>query len=132
VAVTYAFGGFYMDDDADIRTSLELAVRPDDAMIATHEMDFFSHRCYQSDLKLSHKQLRKRFGGDFRGVDRKLYRLTQWMFFAKRKHTFLKRVLDNIVEGIRMEYFGQHPYYVHPRDRQFRFVVCATGNTLFC
>jgi hypothetical protein len=53
--------------------------------------------------------------------------LTQYMFFSKSKHSLLKNILENIVEAIKLEYFGRHPFYFHARDPKWKYVICATG-----
>lgn len=125
VAVTYVFGGFYMDDDADIRHSLNDIISSNDSMIVPHELTFrrYNHQCYQNDFKLSYKALKNKYGAEIQEVRQ----VTQYMFFAKQRHTLLKKILENIVEGIKLEYFGRHPFFLHVKDQKWKYVVCATG-----
>eukprot|EP01039_Chlorochromonas_danica_P006269 gene6269-6911_t len=139
VAVVYAFGGFYIDDDAIMGESLETIVQPNDEMIVGRAKSLYPHTCYHKDFHLSKHALHRRFGGagggGGGGIDlNTIYggkTFIQWTFFAKPQHPVLKSILENMVEIIRQDYFQTPAVYLLHTEPRWKMVICATGPDLW-
>lgn len=127
-AVLWTYGGFYIDDDSDMKVPLDNMVEPLDEMIISFEKNGFDGDvCYIPKYHLSdwatfrnetHKARSQVFNGNV---------VPNWALAAAPGHPFLARTMKNIVEVLR------HEYLMDPvmRDLKFAFkwmsVMCATG-----
>jgi hypothetical protein len=144
VAVLYAFGGMYIDDDSfwdPAHTPLERFIGEKDALILATEPGAYRDNCYSDAhaFHLSTPALRNLsasvkgpgappfvFNDYWRGR-----RFAQFAFFSKPQHPVLGRILTNLVEQIRLEYAEQSPVFRRPGDQRWKIVVCATGPDLW-
>ena len=128
VAVLYAFGGMYIDDDAWWSKSLESFVGSNDALIVATEPGPYRDDCYRGDFHLSKPILETKanrtivYNDFWRGR-----RLAQFAFFSQPRHPVLGRFLINIVEQLRLEYMESSPVYRRGNDPRWKIIVCATG-----
>ena len=99
-AILYAFGGLYLDFDAQVTEPLDSFIYANDSFIYSYERssEGFVNR-YQNDYHLS------LIHGDSEG-GRNAYvpSLVQWMIIAKRRCVFIERTLRNIVELVGKEF----------------------------
>lgn len=106
-AALYAFGGVYMDDDADFKTPLDTIIQPLDSMILATEGNQYWNQCYVDNFFLSNNYMKTHYNTSivesfFNGKN-----LVNWGIFAQPRHPIVKQLLSNIVEIIRGEYFGK-------------------------
>lgn len=131
VAAVNAFGGLYLDDDSLLNANIESGIEPTDHMVICRERTIYSNTCYYKQYHLSETGMQQKYGSiDFS----QLYggrRFTQWAFFSKRDHPVLKRILTNIVENIRLQYYGRSPVYLLPTEPRWKPVVCTTGPNIW-
>ena len=128
VAVLYAFGGMYIDDDAYWSSSLDSFVGVNDSLILTTESGPYKDGCYRKDFHLSRpafdKTLNRSIVWDHYWKGR---RMAQFVFFAKPRNPVLGRFLENIVEQLRLEYMEQSPIYRRQGEPKWKVIVCTTG-----
>ena len=131
IAAVNAFGGLYLDDDSLLNPDMETGIEPTDQMILCREHSVYANSCYNKDYHLSDYAMIQKHGDiDFS----QLYggrRFTQWAFFSKRNHPLLKRLLGNIVENIRLQYYGKSPNILLSTEPRWKPVVCTTGPNMW-
>lgn len=142
VAVLYAFGGMYIDDDAfwdPARTSLENFVGEKDALILATEHGPYRDECYWDPSFHLSSAFLKNLSATTKGPQKPFVfndhwrgrRFSQFAFFSRPQHPVLGRILTNLVEQIRLEYTEQSAVYRRPGDQRWKIIVCATGPDLW-
>ncbi len=131
VAAVYAFGGLYMDDDSVVFHYLEDIVQPTDKLIIARERVPFNDHCYHKQFHLSGVAMKKKHHLDDLSHLYGNRRFLQWMFLAAPRHAVLRRILENMVEVIRLEYLGGFAMYRLPTEPTWKYIVCATGPDLW-
>lgn len=129
-AALYAFGGFYIDDDAYIETSIEDIVRPNDTIILAKEGLKYLE-CYDNSYHLSSGYLIKKYHiNSLKGDDKHIdifddKSLVQWAMFFEPLNDVLLTIMANLVDLIKLEYLSQS--VLVKRMHQHQVVICTTG-----
>jgi hypothetical protein len=112
--------------------TIESGIEATDQMILCREHSVYANGCYHKDYHLSDYAMIQKYGEN---IDfSQLYggrRFTQWAFFSKRNHPVLKRLLENIVENIRLQYYGKSPNILMSTEPRWKPVVCTTGPNMW-
>jgi len=127
-AALFAFGGFYIDDDANFQTDPDQVIRPSDTLILSTESNPYNNICYSPQYRLSdeHMAARHHHNSSFRAFFGGRY-LLNWAMFAAPGHPLLLQVLEQLVDVVRREFLApQSALRDHQQDPS-RDVVCATG-----
>jgi mannosyltransferase OCH1-like enzyme len=125
--VLYAFGGFYIDDDSYIETSLEQVVMPNDTLILSQETNEYIDDCYESNFHLSHDHLtRTHRYHNFKSLYGNKV-LVNWGIFSAPGHPVIRQVMENLVDIIRREFIRRSVVHLRWRDEQWKVIMCATG-----
>lgn len=127
LAVLYAYGGMYMDDDANVGTPLDEIIRDDDKLIFGQEGYNWDDRCYIDEYPISNHSLNVRFGNEANSkifFNNKFF--FNWAIFAAPRHPIIYRVLQHAVELIKREYLGDSAIKMATHDHRGKLLMCAT------
>jgi hypothetical protein len=125
-AALYAFGGFYIDDDAYIKTPIEQVVQREDKLILGFEGNLHED-CYLQTYKLSIPYLHASCPSVNITNIFNSSRLVQWGIFTVPGHPFFYQLLENIVEMVKYEYFKQSVILPELNAIRLKGVLCVTG-----
>lgn len=131
-AVLWTYGGVYIDDDSDMKVTLESAIKDNDTLIVAFESNGFNGDvCYIPRFKLSDASTFKN-NSTRKNMDIFHSRiLLNWALMASPYHPVIKRVMENLVDVIRHEYFYDPVIrHLHAAPR-WSLVMCSTGPSLF-
>jgi hypothetical protein len=128
VALLYAFGGVYVDDDSFIGIKLDNIIQPSDRLILSTEKNKLGS-CFHQSYKLSEHALHERYAPwVWEQMNDTVY--TTWAMFAAPRHELLREVMQTMVDTISAEY-KRLPIVQYPRAEvkkaRFRMVICHTG-----
>lgn len=105
LAVLYAYGGLYIDDDSSIKNDLDSTVNPEDKFIIAKEGYDLDDRCFHDNFPLSNKSMALRFGDEANKktfYDNKFF--LNWIMYSAPKSKFISRTMTYIVKIILGEY----------------------------
>lgn len=141
-AALYTYGGFYIDDDSYIATSLNEIVQDKDNMILTEEGASSLGECYISSYHLNEANTFERFKHNysnaysyFDSIDQttgypKFFHgntIVNWGMFVKPRHPLLLQTLRNIVEVYTSEFRRHTVLHIAKWDVRWKYVMCSTG-----
>jgi hypothetical protein len=130
LSVLYLFGGFYIDDDANINTSLDEIVQPADKFIVGKEPYDFDDRCYIDSFMLSNHSMNVRFGEKHRQDILGGRFFLNWAMFAAPKSPVIERIFSHIITLIKSEYTGRSKVKMGNTDHRGKLLMCCTTHPI--
>ena len=127
LAILYAWGGMYMDDDANFGTNLDDVIQIDDKLILGKEGYDYDDRCYVDEYILSNHSLIQKYG-----LEQQLQQIFDnkfffnWAIFSAPRHPIILRVLEHIAVLIKAEYLGKSLIKMNNNDHRGKLLMCAT------
>jgi mannosyltransferase OCH1-like enzyme len=130
-AVLWTFGGAYIDDDSDMRTSLDKIIEPEDTLIVSYEKNGFNgNKCYIPRFHLSDFSFLRNSTSE---EDKDIFHgrvLLNWALIAAPRHPVLAEVMKNAVDVIKHEYFSDSVLRSMNTMFSWEAIMCATGPSL--
>eukprot|EP01038_Epipyxis_sp_PR26KG_P008204 gene8204-11099_t len=142
--VLYTYGGFYIDDDSDIKVPLDDIISDTDKLIMSEEGASSLGDCYLPSHHLSEVATYERykhnvsFAKHFDGIDNATNlplffhgnTLINWAIFIMPRHPLMHKVISNIAEIIKFEYLQISVILMTRWDLKWKQVMCSTGFVL--
>lgn len=126
LAVLYYHGGMYLDDDANLATSLDEIVRPTDKFIVGKESYNWTDHCFTDDYALSNHSLSLRFGAKNLEEFFENRYFFNWALFSMPGNPLVLRIMQHIVALIKHEYMHDSKIKMSPQDHPGKLLMCAS------
>jgi hypothetical protein len=127
LAVLYAYGGMYIDDDSSVKNDLDSTVNPEDKFIIAKEGYDMDDRCFHDNFPLSNKSMAQRFGEEANKktfFDNKFF--LNWIMYSAPKSRFVTRTMEYVVKIILGEFIFEPAVKMSANTHRGQLLQCVS------